>query len=83
MNKINGKLKSTINRYYLYSFLISLHLFSAVLVPFFTDWGGISQGKIQILQSWFMFWIFILEIPTGAVADYIGRKQSLFIGSVI
>ncbi|MBU0998070.1 MFS transporter [Patescibacteria group bacterium] len=82
MNKINGKLKSTINRYYLYSFLISLHLFSAVLVPFFTDWGGISQGKIQILQSWFMFWIFILEIPTGAVADYIGRKQSLFIGSI-
>ena len=82
MNKITVKLKSTINRYYLYEFLISLHLFSAVLVPFFTDWGGISQGKIQILQSWFMFWIFILEIPTGAVADYIGRKQSLFIGAL-
>ena len=83
MKNINGKLKNTINRYYLYSFLISLHLFSAVLVPFFTDWGGISQGKIQILQSWFMFWIFILEIPTGAIADYIGRKQSLFIGSIV
>ena len=82
MNTINEKLKSTINRYYLYEFFISLQLFSAVLVPFFTDWGGISQGKIQILQSWFMFWIFILEIPTGAVADYIGRKQSLFIGSL-
>ena len=83
MNKIQGKLKTTINRYYLYRFLISLHLFSAVLVPFFTDWGGISQGKIQILQSWFMFWVFILEIPTGAVADYIGRKQSIFIGAIV
>ena len=83
MNIITGKLKSTINRYYLYQFFISLQLFSAVLVPFFTDWGGISQGKIQIIQSWFMFWVFILEIPTGAVADYIGRKQSLLIGSII
>jgi len=82
LNKINGKLKNTINRYYLYEFLISLQFFSGVLIPFFTDWGGISQGKIQILQSWFMFWIFILEIPTGVVADYIGRKQSLFIGSL-
>lgn len=82
MNLISNKLKSTIFRYYLYEFFISLHLFSAVLVPFFTDWGGISQGKIQILQSWFMFWIFVLEIPTGAVADYIGRKQSLFIGAI-
>lgn len=83
MNKITGKLKSTINRYYLYQFFISLQLFSAVLVPFFTDWGGITQGRIQLLQSWFMLWIFILEIPTGAVADYIGRKQSLFIGSLV
>jgi MFS family permease len=82
MNLISNKLKSTIFRYYLYEFFISLHLFSAVLVPFFTDWGGISQGKIQLLQSWFMFWIFVLEIPTGAVADYIGRKQSLFIGAI-
>jgi MFS family permease len=30
-----------------------------------------------------MFWIFVLEIPTGAIADYIGRKQSIFIGSFI
>lgn len=40
MNIITGKLKSTINRYYLYEFFISLHLFAAVLVPFFTDWGA-------------------------------------------
>lgn len=27
-----------------------------------------------------MFWIFLLEIPTGAVADYLGRKASILAG---
>lgn len=29
-----------------------------------------------------MVWIFILEIPTGVVADYLGRKYSLVLGSL-
>lgn len=33
--------------------------------------------QIMILQSWFMLWMFLLEVPTGAVADYLGRRQSL------
>lgn len=28
-----------------------------------------------------MLWVFVLEIPTGAVADYLGRKQSIALGS--
>ncbi|MFC1624998.1 MFS transporter [Patescibacteria group bacterium] len=83
MNKVSKRLKSTIVKYYLFQLFSDLSLFTAVLVPFFTEWGGISFSKIQILQSWFMLWIFILEIPTGAVADYFGRKQSLYIGTFI
>lgn len=75
--------RSTLRRYYAFSFLHSLHFFSAVLVPFFTDWGHITQAEIQWLQSWFMLWIFFLEIPTGAVADYWGRKYSLVLGCVV
>lgn len=37
----------------------------------------------QILQSWFMFWLFVLEVPTGAIADYIGRKHSIALGALI
>jgi MFS family permease len=29
-----------------------------------------------------MFWIVVAEVPTGAVADYLGRKWSLVLGSV-
>lgn len=62
---------------YLFRFFVSLHFIGGVLVPFFTDWGGINLTQIMILQSWFMLWIFLLEVPSGAIADYLGRKQSL------
>ncbi len=67
---------------YLFTFFSNLHFFSAVLIPFFTDWGGISKFQALLLQSWFMFWIFILEIPTGIIADYFGRKYSLALGAL-
>ena len=87
MSKIVNILKNNINntiwRYYIFTFLRDLAFFSAVLVPFFTEWGGISLTQVQILQSWFMFWFFILEIPTGAIADYVGRKHSIALGALI
>ncbi|MEW6610138.1 MAG: MFS transporter [Patescibacteria group bacterium] len=75
-------LTRTIHRYYTFNFLRDLFFLSAVLVPFFTEWGGITLFQMQLLQSWFMFWVFVLEIPTGAVADYLGRKYSLSLGAL-
>lgn len=76
-------LERNIWKYYAFSFLMSFSFIGGVLIPFFTDWGGINQFQIQILQAWFMLWIFILEVPTGVVADYLGRKYSLAIGAFI
>lgn len=75
--------KSTLWRNYAYAFWKDFAFFSAVLVPFFTQWGGISLVQVQLLQSWFSLWVFILEIPTGAVADKIGRKHSIALGSLV
>jgi len=75
--------RSNIWKIYLFQFLISLHFIGGVIIPFFTDWGGINFTQIMILQSWFMFWIFFLEVPTGVVADFLGRKHSLILASVI
>lgn len=70
-----------INKNYVYAFFKNFAFFSAVLVPFFTDWGHISLFQVQLLQSWFSVWVFALEIPTGAIADQIGRKHSLMLGA--
>ncbi|EKD95279.1 MAG: major facilitator superfamily MFS_1, partial [uncultured bacterium] len=68
--------------YYFYTFFRNFAFFAAVLVPFYTEWGGITLFQAQLLQSWFTFCVFALEVPTGAVADYFGRKYSLFLGAV-
>jgi MFS family permease len=73
--------KNIIYRYYIFSFVSGLHFVSAVLVPFFTDWGGVSLATAQALQSWFTFCVFLLEVPTGIVADTFGRKHSVAFGS--
>jgi MFS family permease len=63
--------------------LFWMQFFSAVLVPFYTDWGGLKLSQILYLNAWFMFFGFMLEVPTGAVADYLGRKHSLALGSLL
>jgi len=86
----HGKVSLMVNSYesniwkmYVFKFLVSLHFIGGVLVPFFMDWGKISFTQIMILQSWFMLWIFIMEVPTVTIADYFGRKYSLLLGCIV
>lgn len=74
--------RANVSRMYGWQFLTGLHFFAGVLIPFFTDWGGITFTQVMWLQTWFVFWIFVLEVPTGAVADYLGRKASLLCSAV-
>jgi MFS family permease len=55
-------------------------LMSGVVIPFFREWGRLSFTQIFLLQSWFMLMNFLLEVPTGAVADRFGRKASIAAG---
>ena len=85
LKKIQGllKLPGFVYKILLADFLAGLTFWSAVLIPFFTNWGHITLTQVQLLQSWFMIWVFILNIPTGVFADRFGRKKSIFIGSVL
>jgi MFS family permease len=64
------------------TFFMSLTFFGAVLMPFFTEWGKITQFQVFLLQSWFALCLLLLEIPTGVVADHVGRKHSLVMGGI-
>lgn len=75
--------QNPINRLYVFAFFKHAAFFSAVLVPFFTEWGGLTLFQVQLLQSWFSIWVFLLEVPTGALADHLGRKKSIALGSFI
>jgi len=79
---MNEKFKKNIWKIYTFKFCISLYFIDGVLIPFFTMWGQITFTQIMILQAWYMFWVFILEIPSGTIADYLGRKQTLILASI-
>lgn len=71
-----------VRKMYAWRALTMLHFFAGALVPFFTDWGGLTLPQLFLLQAWFFLWISLLEIPTGAVSDWLGRKASLICATV-
>jgi MFS family permease len=80
---MKGSFESNIRKMYLVRLLFNMYFISAVLVPFYIEWGGIKFSQILFLNAWFMFWNFLLEIPTGTVADFLGRKVSVIMGCII
>jgi MFS family permease len=74
--------KSNIYKYYVYSFIMGVHTVRGVYFAYMTEWGGLNFFEIMALQSYFMFIIFLFEIPSGAIADLIGRKMALIFSSV-
>ena len=57
-------------------------LIMPVLIPFFQE-NGLDMQQILLLQAAFSTSLIIFEIPSGYVADVIGRKFTLVIGSAI
>lgn len=76
-----NKYRKNLYLLYLIRLFFWMHFFSAVLVPFYTEWANLSLSHVFIINAWFMFCNFLLEVPTGTVADFAGRKVSLILGS--
>ncbi|MFX0179573.1 MAG: MFS transporter [Candidatus Hodarchaeota archaeon] len=76
------KYKLNIYKAYLYHFILGIHTVRAVYYIYMTVWGGLTIFEIMILQAYFMLMIFILEIPSGAIADYLGRKKALMLSAL-
>ena len=76
------QLASNFKKLYAFEFLSNLHFISGVLVVFFTSWGKISFAQIMLLQSCYVIFGFLLEVPTGVLADLLGRKLSLAAGAL-
>jgi MFS family permease len=77
---IRRRLFNNVRKSYVAAFLKNLQFFGAITIPFFIDWLRVDYTKAFLLQAWFVFWLFLLEIPTGVVADKFGRKLSVGFG---
>src|SRR3989344_8824337 len=79
---MDGLMKRNITLLQFFRVVRNFALFIPIIVPFYQE-NGLSQTEIYVLQSLFAMTIVLLEVPSGYFADCVGRKQSIFIGSVL
>ncbi len=74
----------TANIYSLYLIKLAkwLMLIMPIVALFYND-NGLDHFDIFLLQAVYSLSVALLEIPSGYMADVIGRKKSLVIGSVL
>lgn len=79
----NIRSKDTRSVYYLLTFLheFSLSLISAIYVLFLLK-QGLDLFEVMLVNLAFMVGIFIFEIPTGAYADFYGRRRSIILSFI-
>lgn len=74
------QLKKNIRILYAFSFFWLALVIIPVIVPFFAT-KGLSLADVFLLQSVFALSVLVFELPSGYVADVIGRRNALIIGS--
>lgn len=65
--------------FYLFSFLIGFYIANGTTV-LFARVLGFSFSRIFILGAIYMLMFIVFEIPSGALADMLGRKTSIVLG---
>ncbi len=75
------QLRRNINVLYAFSFCWLAMVIIPVIVPFFAS-KGLSLADVFILQSIFAFAVVVCEVPSGYLADMIGRRNALILGAL-
>lgn len=76
-------MKSNVLKYYIYQFFYALSFaFVAYFVLFMRE-RGLSFTEIGVMQSAYYFSFLIFELPTGVIADKLGRKKSLILALAV
>lgn len=71
--------ESTLRWFPLYSGLSFTPVMIPVLVLFWVD-NGLNTFEVYLLQSLFALAVVLLEVPTGMVADRMGKRMSILMG---
>ncbi|MEQ1566149.1 MAG: MFS transporter [Myxococcota bacterium] len=70
------------SRYLWFSALIQTPLFVPVVVLFWTD-SGLTMLDVYLLQAAYAAGVVALEVPTGVLADRLGKSTSLKAGALL
>ena len=76
------RLKSNIIKLYLIKIAKWFMLFMPIIVLFYQE-NGLSMQDIFTLKAVYSVAIVVMEIPSGYLADILGRKRTLIIGTIL
>lgn len=68
--------------FYLFSFLIGFYIANGTTVLFARQLG-LSFSQVFNLGAVYMLMFILFEVPSGAVADMVGRKKSVILGCLV
>lgn len=80
MDKLKEKYQTNTKLYYMYSAFTNLLIIGPILTMFLIH-KGLDFTQIMTLQALSGLGVVFLEVPTGALADLVGRKLSIILGS--
>lgn len=75
-------LQTNITKLYLIKIAKWFMLFMPIIVLFYQE-NGLEMQDVFLLQGVYSVAIVVLEIPSGYLADVLGRKKTLIIGSIL
>ncbi len=73
-------IRSNLWKIYFYRFLNEFWLVLPILIPFY-EANRLNSTQIFTIQAAYALSILLLEIPSGYLADVIGRKKTLILGA--
>lgn len=76
------QLKKNINKNYIYTLLQNIDLTRGIWMIYLAS-KGMSLTQLGLLETIFHITSFLMEVPTGAIADLFGRKASRILGRIL
>lgn len=80
-NNIDNKIYRNIKMDYIYCFIKNFDISSSIWVLYMV-FKGMSLWQVGVVEGVYHLTSFLFEIPTGAVADLLGRKKAILVGRI-
>ena len=74
------RIESNLWKIYAYKLLSDFYLIVPVLIPYYKA-NGLSSTQVFVVQAAYAFFVLTFEIPSGYLADVLGRRTTLILGA--
>jgi MFS family permease len=78
-----GSARHNVRLYYLYGFLMDFALWSGIWIKYLIEDRGFQLKYLLAMDLPFWLLVAVLQAPTGALADHIGRRRVLAIAGAL